>query len=62
MVQFVKPLYLGTEENFRKTYVTPIGRGQSKYAQCSEIENMKVQAFKLNRKLSPVVHVNLYFN
>lgn len=58
MVDFVKPLLLGTPDQFRYMYANPISKGQHKDSSRQEIKSMRLQSYNLNRELESIVHVS----
>lgn len=61
MVNFVKPSLLGSKEDFREMYATPIAKGQHKDSSPHQIKLMRLQSFNLNRELKSVVHVSGFY-
>ena len=55
MVNWVKPRFLGTLEEFRKRFSDPIKQGESKCASTSDVKLMKRRAFILHKKLTPII-------
>ncbi|KAH8378332.1 hypothetical protein KR093_010752 [Drosophila rubida] len=55
MVNFIKPLYLGTEKEFANLYANPIKNGQHKDSSKKDITVMKQRSFVLHKKLSNFV-------
>ncbi|XP_041451577.1 transcriptional regulator ATRX homolog [Drosophila obscura] len=55
MVNFIKPLYLGTEREFANLYANPIKNGQHKDSSKKDITIMKQRSFVLHKKLSKFV-------
>lgn len=61
MVNFIKPLFLGTEKEFANLYANPIKNGQHKDSGKTDIKIMKQRSFVLHKKLSKFVQVINYF-
>lgn len=59
MVNFIKPLYLGTEKEFANLYCNPIKNGQHKDSSKKDITVMKQRSFVLHKKLSKFVQVRI---
>lgn len=57
MVNFIKPLFLGTEKEFANLYANPIRNGQHKDSSKNDIKIMKQRSFVLHKKLSKFVQV-----
>lgn len=57
MVNFIKPLYLGTEKEFANLYANPIKNGQHKDSSKKDITVMKQRSYVLHKKLSKFVQV-----
>lgn len=57
MVNFIKPLYLGTEKEFANLYANPIKNGQHKDSGKKDITVMKQRSYVLHKKLSKFVQV-----
>lgn len=57
MVNFIKPLYLGTEREFANLYANPIKNGQHKDSSKKDITVMKQRSYVLHKKLSKFVQV-----
>ncbi|XP_005181582.2 transcriptional regulator ATRX isoform X1 [Musca domestica] len=55
MVNFIKPLFLGTEKEFANLYANPIKNGQHKDSGKTDIKIMKQRSFVLHKKLSKFV-------
>ncbi|XP_032595446.1 transcriptional regulator ATRX-like isoform X2 [Drosophila grimshawi] len=55
MVNFIKPLYLGTEKEFANLYANPIKNGQHKDSSKKDITVMKQRSYVLHKKLSKFV-------
>lgn len=55
MVNFIKPLFLGTEREFANLYANPIKAGQHKDSSKREIKIMKQRSYVLHKKLSKFV-------
>lgn len=55
MVQFVKPNLLGTFEEYRNRFVTPINNGQYYDSQPADIQKMKNRSHILNNLLKGCV-------
>uniref|UniRef100_A0A1A9W059 Repressor of RNA polymerase III transcription MAF1 homolog n=1 Tax=Glossina brevipalpis TaxID=37001 RepID=A0A1A9W059_9MUSC len=55
MVNFIKPLFLGTEKEFANLYANPIRNGQHKDSGKADIKVMKQRSFVLHKKLSKFV-------
>ncbi|XP_070139732.1 transcriptional regulator ATRX homolog isoform X4 [Drosophila kikkawai] len=55
MVNFIKPLYLGTEREFANLYANPIKNGQHKDSSKKDITIMKQRSYVLHKKLSKFV-------
>lgn len=55
MVSWVRPRFLGTLTNFKKSYVNIIAAGEHKEAQHSEVIAMRKRAYMLHKKLKPLV-------
>uniref|UniRef100_W8AIW8 Helicase ARIP4 n=1 Tax=Ceratitis capitata TaxID=7213 RepID=W8AIW8_CERCA len=55
MVNFIKPLFLGTEKEFANLYANPIKNGQHKDSSKRDIQVMKQRSFVLHKKLSKFV-------
>ncbi|XP_070134903.1 transcriptional regulator ATRX homolog isoform X5 [Drosophila bipectinata] len=55
MVNFIKPLYLGTEREFANLYANPIKNGQHKDSSKKDITVMKQRSYVLHKKLSKFV-------
>ncbi|TMW42161.1 hypothetical protein DOY81_012759 [Sarcophaga bullata] len=55
MVNFIKPLFLGTEKEFANLYANPIKNGQHKDSSKNDIKIMKQRSFVLHKKLSKFV-------
>ncbi|XP_023301758.2 transcriptional regulator ATRX-like isoform X2 [Lucilia cuprina] len=55
MVNFIKPLFLGTEKEFANLYANPIKNGQHKDSGKMDIKIMKQRSFVLHKKLSKFV-------
>ncbi|XP_034473982.1 transcriptional regulator ATRX homolog [Drosophila innubila] len=55
MVNFIKPLYLGTEKEFANLYANPIKNGQHKDSGKKDITVMKQRSYVLHKKLSKFV-------
>uniref|UniRef100_A0A1A9V9H3 Transcriptional regulator ATRX n=1 Tax=Glossina austeni TaxID=7395 RepID=A0A1A9V9H3_GLOAU len=55
MVNFIKPLFLGTEKEFANLYANPIRNGQHKDSSKADIKVMKQRSFVLHKKLSKFV-------
>ncbi|XP_055917591.1 transcriptional regulator ATRX homolog [Eupeodes corollae] len=55
MVNFIKPLILGTEKEFANLYANPIKNGQHKDSSKRDIKVMKQRSFVLHKKLSKFV-------
>ncbi|XP_046869020.1 transcriptional regulator ATRX-like isoform X2 [Drosophila willistoni] len=55
MVNFIKPLYLGTEREFANLYANPIKNGQHKDSGKKDITVMKQRSYVLHKKLSKFV-------
>lgn len=59
MVNFIKPLFLGTEKEFANLYANPIKNGQHKDSGKTDIKIMKQRSFVLHKKLSKFVQVSV---
>jgi len=59
MVNFIKPLYLGTEKEFANLYANPIKNGQHKDSGKKDITVMKQRSYVLHKKLSKFVQVHV---
>lgn len=59
MVNFIKPLFLGTEKEFANLYANPIRNGQHKDSGKTDIKIMKQRSFVLHKKLSKFVQVSI---
>ncbi|XP_017854355.2 transcriptional regulator ATRX [Drosophila busckii] len=55
MVNFIKPLFLGTEKEFANLYANPIKNGQHKDSSKKDITVMKQRSYVLHKKLSKFV-------
>lgn len=62
MVNFIKPLFLGTEKEFANLYANPIRNGQHKDSSKRDIKVMKQRSFVLHKKLSKFVQVSMLFS
>lgn len=62
MVNFIKPLFLGTEKEFANLYANPIRNGQHKDSSKNDIKIMKQRSFVLHKKLSKFVQVKKQTN
>lgn len=62
MVNFVKPSFLGTADEFSYNYAKPIAKGQHKDSTQSQIKQMRLQSFNLNKELESFVHVSGFFD
>ncbi len=55
MVNFVKPNFLGTKQNFNEYFAEPIKNGQHADSCETDIKYMKERSYALNKKLSKIV-------
>ena len=55
MVNWVKPLFLGTRKEYKKRYIDPIKNGENMDSTKAQIRAMKNRAYMLNKRLSKIV-------
>ena len=56
MVNFCKPNYLGSEDEFSLNFQKPIAGGQHKDSSPESVAYMRRQAYLLNERLKPIIH------